>query len=331
MTLFHDDDLDDEIPDFDNPVSDKPVRPAAAETIARISLDAALTRTSRAALKRHPYLTIFKVPHPDYAEVLPKPLKRMQNAPVVKSVTEKLRQGGAYHRVGEDMLDFLRQGRSVLFLSQDPQELLDEAVLAVADLIIDIPALNPALLRKTINIVTGGRARNVTDEMAGLPLKIIVSAVRQELTAGQCVQNLQRALDRQPKAEASAVPLISDLPLTASVRTWTDQMVHDLAAVKAGELPPRDIVFAMLEGPPGTGKTLIAESLAHTTGWTFVPSSVGTWFTSGDGALGGVAKTSRVLSIPCCRANLLSASWMNWTPCRTAPPWTIAVGTGGRR
>ena len=290
MTLFHDDEIDDYIPDFDNPVSDNSVRPGAAETIARVSLDAALTRASRAALKRHPHLAIFKVPHPDYAEVLPKPLKRMQAAPVVKSVTEKLRQGGAYHRVGDDMLDFLRQGRSVLFLSQDPQELLHEAVLAVADLIIDIPALTPTLLRKTINIVTGGRASNVTNEMAGLPLKIIVSAVRQELTAGQCVRNLQRALDRQPKPEASDVPLISDLPLTAPVKSWAEQMLCDLQAVKSGKIFPKDIVFATLEGPPGTGKTLIAESLARTSGWAFVSSSVGTWFTSGDGALGGVAK-----------------------------------------
>lgn len=290
MTLFHDDEIDDDIPDFDNPVSDNPVRAGAAETIARISLDAALSRASRAALKRHPHLAIFKVPHPDYAEVLPKPLKRMQDAPVVKSVTEKLRQGGAYHRVGDDMLDFLRQGRSVLFLSQEPQELLHEAVLAVADLIIEIPALTPTLLRKTINIVTGGRARNVTNEMAGLPLKIIVSAVRQELTAGQCVRNLQRALDRQPEAESSVVPLIAELPLTSPVRSWADQVIHDLKAVNAGEILPKEIVFATLEGPPGTGKTLIAESLARTSGWTFVPSSVGTWFTSGDGALGGVAK-----------------------------------------
>ncbi len=55
-------------------------------------------------------------------------------------------------------------------------------------------------------------------------------------------------------------------------------------------MPPDQLVFGVLEGPPGTGKTLIAESLARTAGWSFVPTSVGTWFTSGDGALGGVAR-----------------------------------------
>ncbi|WP_354063325.1 AAA family ATPase [Devosia sp. 2618] len=145
-------------------------------------------------------------------------------------------------------------------------------------------------MRKVINAVTGGRARNVNDDMASLPIKVLASAVRQELTAGQCVDNLRRAIERQLKLAATYVTLLPGLPLTAPVRAWTDQVLHDLAAVQAGALPPKDIVFATLDGPPGTGKTLIAESLAHTAGWKFVPSSVGTWFTSGDGALGGVAK-----------------------------------------
>lgn len=290
MTFFHDDDIDDEIPDFDTPTTDNPLRPDAAETLARLSLEAALTRSSRAALKRHPNVSIIKVPHADYTGVLPKMLKRMQDAPVIKTVTEKLRQGGVYHRIGGDMLDVLREGRSLLFISQDPEEVLDEAVLAVADLTIALPAPNPAMLRQLINAVTGGRARNVTGQMAMLPLKVITTAVRQELTAGQCVSNLQRAVDRQAKPETSSVPVLSNLPLTASVQAWTNQIVLDLAGVKAGDLLPKELVFATLEGPPGTGKTLIAESLARTAGWAFVPSSVGTWFTNGDGALGGVAK-----------------------------------------
>jgi ATP-dependent Zn protease len=90
--------------------------------------------------------------------------------------------------------------------------------------------------------------------------------------------------------QTPAVPLLTQLPLTANVREWSGQMLEELAAVKAGELDPAALVYAALEGPPGGGKTLIAASLAATAGWTFVASSVGTWFTIGDGALGGVAR-----------------------------------------
>ena len=58
-------------------------------------------------------------------------------------------------------------------------------------------------------------------------------------------------------------------------------------------LTPEALVYTTLEGPPGTGKSLIAASVARSAGWTFVPATVGSWFTSGDGALGGVARNVR--------------------------------------
>jgi ATP-dependent Zn protease len=91
----------------------------------------------------------------------------------------------------------------------------------------------------------------------------------------------------------NVVPLLHELPLTEPVRHWSSQLLADLGAVKSGAMPPDGLVYAMLEGPPGTGKSLIAESLARTAGWTFVPVTVGSWFASGDGALGGVAKNVR--------------------------------------
>lgn len=284
------DDIDDEIPDFDTDNTDGSSRENAAHALAHLALEAALNRQSRAVLKRHPSLSIVMVPARDWVPIIAATVKRMDQAPVVRTAIEKLRQGGVHYRVGEEELAYLRQGRSVLYISQDPDTVLHEAVLAAADVTISIPAMNPALLRKLIRRVTGKIARGVTAAMAELALPVILSVVRPERSARQCVANLERALARRPEPTPSSVPLLSELPLTKTIRTWSDQVLADLAAVEAGTLPPDQVVFGLLEGPPGTGKTLIAESLARTAGWSFVPSSIGAWFASGDGALGGVSK-----------------------------------------
>lgn len=288
--LFDNNDIDDEIPDFDHSDAPKPPRENATEALALIALETALTRKSRAVLKRHPSVIIVQLPHEDWAESVAAAIKRMTRAPAIRTVTERVKKGGVFHRVGGDDLKYLSQGRSILYISQDPEELLDEAILAAADVTIPIPALTPAVLRKIIRRVTGGVARGVTAEMAALDLPVITSVVRQDLTARQCVDNLLRAIARKPRSQVSSGPLLSALPLTDGVRKWTTDVLADLSAVETGVLPPDQLVFGVLEGPPGTGKTLIAESLARTAGWSFVPTSVGTWFTSGDGALGGVAR-----------------------------------------
>lgn len=284
------DDIDDEIPDFDTDNTDGSSRENAAHALAHLALEAGLNRQSRAVLKRHPSLSIVTVPGRDWVSIIAATVKRMDQAPVVRTATEKLRQGGVHYPVGEEELVYLRQGRSVLYISQDPDTVLHEAVLAAADVMITIPPMTPALLCKLIRRVTGTIARGVTAAMAALALPVILSVVRPERSARQCVANLERALSRRPEPQRSSVPLLSELPLTKTIRTWSDQVLSDLAAVEAGTLRPDQVVFGLLEGPPGTGKTLIAESLARTAGWTFVSSSIGAWFASGDGALGGVSK-----------------------------------------
>src|SRR5690606_23067699 len=127
-----------------------------------------------------------------------------------------------------------------------------------------------------IRRVTGGVARGVTAEMATLDLPVILTVVRPDLSAGACVAKLREAVGRKGSTGgATMVPLLTELPLTDPVRKWSDQTLADLNAVKDGSLLPDRLVIAMLEGPPGTGKTLIAESLARTAGWTFVPATVG--------------------------------------------------------
>ncbi len=219
--------------------------------------------------------------------------KRLENNPIICTVTECRRSGGSLQPTGADHLRFLSQGRSVIYVSQDPEGMLDSAVLAAADFTVTIAPPTASLLRQTIRRVTGGVARGVTAQMAALDLTVLLNLVRTDLTATQCVRKLGRAVARVNKPKGSAVPLLAELPLTGQVRHWSSQLLADLEAVNSGAVPPDGLIFAMLEGPPGTGKSLIAESLARSAGWTFVPATVGSWFASGDGALGGVAKNVR--------------------------------------
>jgi len=212
----------------------------------------------------------------------PPPLRSLNDRLITTTATERLKKGNL--RIGANELAHLQHNRSIVYVSADPDHVLDRTVLAAADLTITIPPVTPALLDKLIRGVTGGVACGVTADMAALEVTVITSVVRPELSAGACVANLHRALARRLEPVSSSVPLLTALPLTDTVRAWADQTLADLAAVMTGTLTADHLVYTMLEGPPGTGKTLIAESLARTAGWSFVPSSVGTWFSSGDGA-----------------------------------------------
>ena len=263
---------------------------SSASVLAELALKAALDARARKSLNSHPGIFIFSVPSEPWVSPIAKVLKTMERPPLIITVSEQRKSGGKFHRTGADTLDYIQQGHSILFVSQNPDDFLDERVLVSADLHVRIPALTATLLRKAIGQLTQGVARGVTDEMANLDLDIILACLRPGTSSRQCVDNLKRAMARVQKPTANMVPTLAKLPLTQNVRKWTDDMLADLEAVKAGTLSPDRLAHGILEGPPGAGKTLIANSLAVSSGWNFVESSVGSWFTSGDGYLGGVVK-----------------------------------------
>lgn len=270
-------DPDDEFPDFDAPdPTTAPARPeSASDVLPLLALEAALDTKGRSILEQGPRLTIIQVPDASWVPLFTTVFKRLENNPIICTVTECRRSGGSLQPTGADHLRFLSQGRSVIYVSQDPEGMLDSAVLAAADFTVTIAPPTASLLRQTIRRVTGGVARGVTAQMAALDLTVLLNLVRTDLTATQCVRKLGRAVARVNKPKGSAVPLLAELPLTGQVRHWSSQLLADLEAVNSGAVPPDGLIFAMLEGPPGTGKSLIAESLARSAGWTFVPATVG--------------------------------------------------------
>lgn len=296
IDLINTDADEDEIPDFDaaDP-KDAEQQQSAATILANLALEAALTPKAAAILKESPRLAILKVPNGSWIDLVSNLIRRMERRPYICVAAERRKSAGVLQRIGADNLSYLQQGTSVLYISPDPDEILDEAVLAAADVTVEIQPPTQKMLRTVIRRVTGNVARGVTEQMVALDVKIIAHAVQSHVSAGECVARLRAAVDRSKSAKpATTVPALTELPLTAPVRKWAKQTFADLEAVKTKTMPPDNLIYAMLEGPPGTGKTLIANSLAQTAGWSFVSATVGGWFTVGDGALGGVAKNIKL-------------------------------------
>lgn len=274
-------------------VKPKKPREQVPHIFATEALNVALTRKTRVLLKSDNGIYILHLPSETWAKHFHRPVRNLGSTLTLRVVTALEKRNGILDRAGIDGLEIVQKGFSTVFITQDPENLLDEAVLAATDATIVVAPISPALLQKVIRRVTSQTARGVTAQMAELDIDIILTVIRSGLTAKQCVENLQRAVDRRSAPKTKTVPLLSELPLTSSVRDWSNQTLTDLEEVKSQTLPPEALVFAALEGPPGTGKSLIAESLAATAEWNFVSTSVGAWFATSDGALGGVAKKLR--------------------------------------
>jgi cell division protease FtsH len=89
-----------------------------------------------------------------------------------------------------------------------------------------------------------------------------------------------------PQQEADG-PGLADFPLPQSVRGPLEQMIEDLRAWKAGEIPWRDVSRGiLLAGPPGTGKTALARLVAREAGIGVIAGSVATWQAQGERSSG---------------------------------------------
>ncbi|MEZ0464962.1 AAA family ATPase [Phaeobacter sp. SYSU ZJ3003] len=97
---------------------------------------------------------------------------------------------------------------------------------------------------------------------------------------GRAVATLAAALTPE---ETETGPGLAEFPLPDEVRGPLEQLVEDLRAWQAGEIPWRDVSRGLLlAGPPGTGKTETARQVAREAGIGMIAASLATWQARGE-------------------------------------------------
>ncbi|MHA6297907.1 AAA family ATPase [Devosia sp. CAU 1758] len=294
------DDFDYLIADGEDAAPQRPdigAKPSGKTLSADRALVAALFKTADTAAIREflkcevPQVIQLVAPSATWAKAVSNEIGRSYDKLVAVTVTERNKSGNDWLLV--QLLARLSHGGHTIISCTDASELLPPAVARAVDFQLALPQVDAAMMRAAIRLFTGQRATGLKDEdLAELDFPDLVLCLRQGSTAGQCVERIRNVAQVRLKSQSGSDigPRLEDLPLPAAIADWSRDMLADLQAVTRGDLSPDQLRHGVLEGPPGTGKTLIAGALARSAGWRFQSASLGDWFNSSDGNLGGVSK-----------------------------------------
>jgi len=237
---------------------------------------------------------VLKAPSADFVEPLCAVMRNMM--PWSLRVGRTTRAKDSHDETAVDnFVTALADGGRVLAVSHDPERFLPAAILAAADMTIDIDPVSPRLLTKVIRKMCGGNPEGLTAEMlTGLRFDELIPALRLGSTAAQCVERIQKASARKAASQrdnATGVPPLEDLSGYGLAKQWALQLIEDLGEWRAGGIGFDQIDHnVVLASDPGLGKTSFVRSLALSAGVPLFSTSVGRWFADGPGFLDSVIK-----------------------------------------
>lgn len=192
--------------------------------------------------------------------------------------------GQVFGALTEGARNALERGSPVVLVAST-QAMLHPALKALSPRIVQLAPLDREMLQLLL-IRAYPEFSADDDVMVTLPQNAVISRLDAEsltlaLRARDPVTALQHiAASITPVSKDG--PGLAEFPLPAEVRGPVEQLVADLHAWQAGEIPWRDVSRGLLlVGPPGSGKTEIPRLIAQEAGITVVAGSVAQWSSEG--------------------------------------------------
>lgn len=192
--------------------------------------------------------------------------------------------GQVFGALTEGARNALEKGSPVVLVASS-QAMLHPALKALAPRIVQLAPLDREML--PVLLTRAYPEASVDDDvMVNLPVGAVVSRLDAEsltlaLRAKDPVTALQNIVACIMPVKSDG-PGLADFPLPAEVRGPVEQLVADLRAWQAGEIPWRDVSRGLLlVGPPGSGKTEIPRLIAQEAGVNVIAGSVAQWSSEG--------------------------------------------------
>lgn len=278
--------------------SKKGDRPSAREVLAELALDKVMDKDMRSRLVNGKIRAlVIEVPDASWAHPVLEAIEAFVDKPPYKiarlSVPRPADRGNS--RLGSH----LRSGRMAVGACSDPDQMLPELLLSVADARVKVGVADAEMVLEAIKCVQGGRvpprAKLLSVEL--LDFEEITSLIVDGGKAAESVERLEMViaskLKRQEKSK-KVLPKLVDAIEFGAARQWALDLRDDLADARAGKIGWDQVdKGCVLHGPPGTGKTLLAQMLGEACGVKTIVASVGEFFATSNGYLDGVIKAQR--------------------------------------